>query len=112
MVICSLFLDWQCGIFRSEIFSIACSAISPGALQIGAAEDDGKFFAAEPGDQIGRTMDCFSQCFGNFFQTLVSGLMSVCVVEKFEMVNIEQDQRNFGFETDRAVPFVGQKLFK
>ena len=54
--------------------------------------DDGKLLASVPSGHVGGTIKLFLQDFGYLLQTLVAGDMAICVIKRFEVVDIQYQE--------------------
>ena len=67
-----------------------------GALRIGVGEDDCKFLAPVSGRCIPGAIQGFSLDPGHLYQAVITGLMSIRIIENFEMIDISHNKRHRG----------------
>jgi hypothetical protein len=75
-------------------------------------QQHGEFLASIACDQFPRTPRRTSQCAGKGAQAVVTRLVSVSVVEAFEVVHIQKDQPQRQARSNCAVPFLCEQTFK
>jgi len=74
---------------RPDLFCQEC-----GSHQGGSWKDQDEFFPPIATGQVGGPQSVAPNCFGHPFQALVSLLVSIVVVVKFEIVDIDHDHRH------------------
>lgn len=74
-------------------------------MLVGFGQENNKFFATEPADQVAVTQS-FGAQLGEAFQHLIACQMTILVIDPFKMVEIDEDQGNRMMIADCPLDFL------